>query len=261
MGLGALGGFLGASSNDKEMRRLQKLQMELFQKGLDALNLGIGQSFGMFDLGRRELSGAKEAAKGAYTASKREMTAGQQAAQDLMSERARESEAMAAATSYGRGTAGTTLGRAGTRGALASMADVVQTVGASNAMARAQLAQQFGGQMAQLGTVGTQQAMQGANMALQGATAKANLYGSFTPLANTAKGDFMQTLGGIAFGAGAQGLLGGLGGGGNGGGGGLPMGNPMMGQTFYGPGYGVPFQFMQPNAQQFGFSPYVFGGV
>ena len=264
MGLGGLGGFLGASRNDKEMRRLQKLQMEFFQKGMAALDKSIGQSFGMFDLGRRELQGAKKAARGAYQSGKRQLTAGQQQSTELMKAAAKQAASKAEATSYGRGLTGTTLGQAGQRAALASMAQTAQAVGAQNAMNRAQMAQQFGGQMAQLGTTGMQQAMQGANMALQTGTAKANLYGSFTPLANTAKGDFLQGLGGLAFGVGAQGLLSGLGGGSGTGGSGtgstfFDTVTPGIGQTLYGPGYGMPFQFMQPNAQQFGFTPYQFG--
>jgi hypothetical protein len=255
MALGGLAGLYGSSKNAREMRRLQRLQMEMFKKGMAALDKGLGQSFGMFDLGRRELEGSKKAATGAYQTSKREMTAGQQQAQSLMENRAKQEQKGMEATSYGRGLSGTTIGRAGAQAALASMGQLGQSIGAANAQARAQLAMQYGGQMAQLGVSGMGQAMQGANMALQGATAKANLYGSFTPLANTAKGDFFSGLGGMLMGVGGQSLLGGLG---------ASSGSPSMlppggmGMTMYGPGFGVPYN--QMTAGQFGFSPYVFGG-
>jgi hypothetical protein len=257
MGLGAVGGYLGSRARDKEMRRLQRLQMEMFKKAIGALDKSTAQAFGMFELGRSELSGAKKAALGSYKTGKQQLTAGQQQSAELMKAAAKQAASKAESTSYGRGLMGTTLGQAGQRAALASMSQTAQAVGAQNAMNRAQMAQQFGGQMAQLGVTGMGQAMQGANMATQMGQAKANLYGSFTPLANTAKADFMSSMGGMLMGAGSQGLLGGLGGGG--GGGGLPMGSPMMGQTFYGPGFGTPSPFMQPNAQQFGFTPYQFG--
>ena len=72
MALGGLGGLLGSSRNDREMRRLQRLQMEMFQKGMAALDKGLGQSFGMFNLGRSELEGSKKAATGAYRNRQRE---------------------------------------------------------------------------------------------------------------------------------------------------------------------------------------------
>lgn len=209
MFLGALGGFLGVGDNSDEIDRINRILAANFAEAKGELRKGISAAEQKEIAAQGQFRAAESAAKVGAGEAKRSSLAAQAEAARAAADAQARMRAQAASNLLMRGNMGTSVG--GSMFAQASNAGALmgQQAAMQGGAMRANISQQLGGQLATLRSQSAGAYMAGANRTMQGAQSLAQLIGSYSPIADTGKGDFLSNLGGVAFGLGMESFLGG----------------------------------------------------
>jgi len=206
-GLGAGLGFLGFRDNSKQIDKMNQLLRQQYNLALNELRGAIGAAEQKELAAQGQFRAAASAAKVGAADAKRSTVAAQARAEDQAYRQGAALRSQAASNLIMRGLASSSAGA----GLMASASNQAAQSGAQasiqGGMQRAQIGQALGGQIAQIRGNSASAYMAGANRTMQGGQALAQLIGSYSPIMDTGKGDFLSNLGGVAFGLGMENLL------------------------------------------------------
>lgn len=210
LGMGLLGaglGFMGIDDNSKEIEKMNAILKQQYELALSELRSAISAADQKELAAQGQFRAAESAAKVGAADAKRSTVAAQASAQDQAYRQGAALRSQAASNLAMRGLASSSAGGGMMAQASNAAANMGQQAAMQGGLQRAQIGQQLGGQIAQIRGASAGAYMAGANRTMQGGQALAQLIGSYSPIMDTGKGDFLSNLGGVAFGLGMENLL------------------------------------------------------
>lgn len=205
--LGAGLGFLGIGDNSDEIKKMNEILKQQYELALSELRSAISAADQKELAAQGQFRAAESAAKVGAADAKRSTVAAQASAQDQAYRQGAALRSQAASNLAMRGLASSSAGGGMMAQASNAAANMGQQAAMQGGLQRAQIGQQLGGQIAQIRGASAGAYMAGANRTMQGGQALAQLIGSYSPIMDTGKGDFLSNLGGVAFGLGMENLL------------------------------------------------------